>query len=81
VNTTAAAPALRELPASAIDWALGPARADASGDALTEAIIDAMAYRALAQETLHALHRLQVKHDALRARLRQVQTGLQVVRP
>jgi hypothetical protein len=63
---TPAAPALRELPASAICWELPAAPVSESDDVITDAIVDAMSYRAIAQEALHALHRLTRQLDRLR---------------
>lgn len=54
---------LRELSADEIDWELGAAPMDVNAsedgaDVLAEAVIDALAYRLVALESLDALHRL-----------------------
>ena len=60
-----AAPALRDLHADAIDWDLPTAPVTESGDVLADAVVDALAYRLVAQEALHAVHRLTRRLDRL----------------
>ena len=67
-----AAPVERELLEHEIDWTLGAAPVDAylpvdgrCADILADAVIDALSYRTLAQEAIHALHALTRRHDQL----------------
>jgi hypothetical protein len=75
-----AAPALRELMASEIDWELGAAPMDtnvsqAGADILADAVIDALAYRLALLESIDALRRLTLQNDRLRARRAEVSTS------
>jgi hypothetical protein len=57
-----------ELTADDIYWSLEPLPHDPiDDDPLVNALLDAEAYRLVAQETLHCLHRLQRDHGRLYA--------------
>lgn len=63
------APVARELTASDMCWELQPAPAVVHVDVATDALLDAQAYRELAQAAIHWLHDLHQQHDRLRERL------------
>lgn len=63
--------ALRELSADAINWDLPAAPVDTSlpltgSDVVLDLVLDAQAYRLVAQEALHTCHRLTQQLDRLR---------------
>lgn len=66
-----AVPVLRELTAADIAWDLQPAPADEaaadSTDLLVNVLLEAQAYRTLAQQATHALHELHRRFDRQQA--------------
>ena len=57
-----------DVPVEAIVWRLAPPAPDPfDEDPLVDALLDADAYRLLAQQALHGLHRLRRDYDRLRA--------------
>jgi hypothetical protein len=60
---------MRALSDTEIRWQVEGSDRDAVDDLLTEVILDAHSYRVLAQEALHALHRLTTQHKRMREQL------------
>jgi hypothetical protein len=72
VTTATAPPRVEVLTADDLVWDLAPVEADArepadAADVAVDALLDAEAYRTLAQTAIHALAALRVQHARLQA--------------